>query len=255
MTHLLITHPQLREKIIPAFEKAHGPGYQALIMVDNSQGHSAYSEEALLVSRMNINPAGKQARMRDGWFVRDGHKVIQPMVFPVDHPQHPNQPKGIKAILTERGLYQSRLRGKCKSKCGSESDICCNKRILEMQDDFRQQKSLVQEVIESAGHLCIFLPKFHCELNFIEFFWGLVKKYLRDNCDYTFDTLKANMPKALESVRLNTIRRWEHRMYRWMEAYRSGLGTTDAQLHVRKFSSTKYKSHRRIPEAVARAFD
>jgi len=83
-----------------------------------------------------------------------------------------------------------------------------------MQDDFRQQKSLVQEVIESAGHLCIFLPKFHCELNFIEFFWGLVKKYLRDNCDYTFDTLKANMPKALESVRLNTIRRWEHRMYR-----------------------------------------
>ena len=32
-------------------------------------------------------------------------------------------------------------------------------------------KSLVQEVIEAAGHICIFLPKFHCELNFIEFFW------------------------------------------------------------------------------------
>jgi hypothetical protein len=52
------------------------------------------------------------------------------------------------------------------------------------------QKSLVQEVIESAGHFCLFLPKFHCELNFIEYFWGMVKKYLRDNCDYTFDTLK-----------------------------------------------------------------
>ncbi len=37
---------------------------------------------------------------------------------------------------------------------------------------------LVQEVIEAAGHLCIFLPKFHCELNFIEFFWGWVKRYL-----------------------------------------------------------------------------
>ena len=58
-------------------------------------------------------------------------------------------------------------------------------------------------------------------LNFIEFFWGLVKKYLRDNCDYTFDTLKENMPKALASVKLVTIRRWEHRMRRWMEAYPS----------------------------------
>ena len=31
-------------------------------------------------------------------------------------------------------------------------------------------KSSVQEVIEAAGHLCIFSPKFYCELNFIEFF-------------------------------------------------------------------------------------
>ena len=47
--------------------------------------------------------------------------------------------------------------------------------------------------------------------------------------------------------------RWEHWIYRWMEAYRSGLSTTDAQLQVRQFSSTKYKSHRRVPEMVARA--
>ncbi|KAH7903820.1 hypothetical protein BJ138DRAFT_1020013, partial [Hygrophoropsis aurantiaca] len=102
-----------------------------------------------------------------------------------------------------------------------------------------------------AGHLSIFLPKFHCELNFIEFFWGQVKEYLRDNCDYTFDTLKDNMPKALTSVPLNTIRRWEHCMRRWMEAYRMGLGTSDAQLCVKKFSSTLYTSHRRIPETLA----
>ncbi|KAL1949789.1 hypothetical protein VTO73DRAFT_8670 [Trametes versicolor] len=42
---------QIQEKIIPAFEAAHGPGYQALIMVDNSQGHSAYSADTLLTSR------------------------------------------------------------------------------------------------------------------------------------------------------------------------------------------------------------
>ena len=57
-----------------------------------------------------------------------------------------------------------------------------------------------------------FLPKFHCELKFIKFFWGVVKKCLRDNCDYIFDTLKENMPKALASVNLATLRRWEHRM-------------------------------------------
>jgi transposase len=245
---------QLCEKIIPAFEKVHGPGYQALIMVDNSQGHSAYAEDALLVSRMNINPGGKQARMHDGWYFQNGRKVIQPMNFPQNHPDHPNEPKGVKAVLTERGLYQ-RLRGKCKNKCESEAISCCNRRILELQPDFKEQKSLVQEVIEAAGHLCIFLPKFHCELNFIEFFWGVVKKYLRDNCDYTFATLKENMPKALESVHLSTIRLWEHRMYRWMEAYRSGHGTAAAQLQVRNFSSAKYKSHRRIPETVAQAFD
>jgi hypothetical protein len=41
---------QLTEKIIPVFGNVHGPGYQALIMVDNSQGHSAYAADALLVS-------------------------------------------------------------------------------------------------------------------------------------------------------------------------------------------------------------
>jgi hypothetical protein len=44
-------------------------------------------------------------------------------------------------------------------------------------------------------------------------------------------------------------------MYQWMDAYRAGMGTTDAQKQVKKFSSTKYKSHRHIPENVARALD
>jgi len=44
-------------------------------------------------------------------------------------------------------------------------------------------------------------------------------------------------------------------MYRWMEAYRLGLGTNDAQMQVKNFSSKKYKSHRRVPEMVARVFD
>ncbi|KIM53567.1 hypothetical protein SCLCIDRAFT_91629, partial [Scleroderma citrinum Foug A] len=56
--------------------------------------------------------------------------------------------------------------------------LCCNKWILELQPDFQAQKSLVQETIEATGHMCIFLLKFHCELNFIEYFWGKVKRYI-----------------------------------------------------------------------------
>ena len=126
---------------------------------------------------------------------------------------------------------------------------------MENQPDFLAQKSLVQEVIEEARHLCIVLPKFHCELNLIEFFWGAVKRYLQECCDMSFDTLKENMPVALKSVPLDTIRKWEHRMHRWMNAYREGLDTCQAQLKVKTFSSTKYKSHRRVPETVAATFD
>jgi len=36
---------------------------------------------------------------------------------------------------------------------------CCAKRILKLQ----QPESLVQEVIEKAVHVCIVLPKSHCE--------------------------------------------------------------------------------------------
>jgi hypothetical protein len=204
---------------------------------------------------MNVNPGGKQVSMRDGWFIHEGQKINQPMVFPTNHPQYRNQPKSIKAVLTEQGLYCARLRGKCKNKCDAEATECCNKRILELQADFVEQKSLVQETIKGAGHLCLFFLKFHCELNFIEYFWAQVKRFLRDNCDYTFNTFKENMLKALESVPLTSIRRWEHRMYRWMEAYRSGLGTSAAQLQVKRFGSAKFKSHRRVPETIARAFD
>jgi hypothetical protein len=41
---------QLEKKIIPAFANAHGPGYQAVFLIDNSQGHSAYATDALIAS-------------------------------------------------------------------------------------------------------------------------------------------------------------------------------------------------------------
>lgn len=76
-----------------------------LLLVDNSQGRSAYAVDALLVSRMNFNPGGKQARMRPGWYIQDSYKFVQSMLFPMDHLKYPDEPKGMKQVLVERGLF------------------------------------------------------------------------------------------------------------------------------------------------------
>ena len=52
---------------------------------------------------------------------------------------------------------------------------CCAKRVLSLQEDFQSEKPELQILIEKAGHICIFLPKFHCELNPIELYWGYAK--------------------------------------------------------------------------------
>ena len=103
------------------------------------------------------------------------------------------------------------------------SDNCCAVRVLSLQPDFLAQKPLVKEVIESRGHKVIFYPKFHCELNFIEMFWGAAKRYARNNCDYSFRALEKIVPEALNSVSLEQIRRYARRSWRFMDAYRKVL--------------------------------
>jgi len=51
-------------------------------------------------------------------------------------------------------------------------------RLLSKQDDFRLQESLLEQKIKGKGHVCVFLPKFHCELNPIEMVCCFLKPYL-----------------------------------------------------------------------------
>jgi hypothetical protein len=171
-------------------------------MVDNSQGHGIYAPDALLTQDMNFNPAGSQPRLQDGWFINGlVEKVVQHMNFPVDHPTFPDKPKGTKQILTEWGLFWAKLKMQCKKPdCNPDATNCCAKHIIDLQLDFKEQKSLVHETIEAAGHLCIMLPKYHCELDFIEFFGGAMKRYLWEHCDYTYSGLQKNIPDAMAYV-------------------------------------------------------
>lgn len=64
----------------------------------------------------------------------------------------------------------------------TDDPMCCAARILSLQSDFANEKPLLQKVIEEAGHICIFLPKFHCELNPIEIYWVFIK-----HCKFHFN--------------------------------------------------------------------
>jgi hypothetical protein len=63
-----------------------------------------------------------------------------------------------------------------------ESEWCCMYRVLSLQEDFVSEKPRIQHYVESRGHICMFLPKFHCELNPIKLLWGYAK--YREFCSY-----------------------------------------------------------------------
>jgi transposase len=67
---------------------------------------------------------------------------------------------------------------------------CCARHCISVEPDFAAQKEWLREVIEEKGHKILFLPKYHCELNYIENVWGYMKAYLRRSCEYNFDTLE-----------------------------------------------------------------
>lgn len=73
---------QLEEKAIPALENQH-PNCQLLFIFDNSSGHASFASDALVASRMNLGPGGKNVKvMRNGWYLsEDGQKVPTLIIY------------------------------------------------------------------------------------------------------------------------------------------------------------------------------
>ncbi|KAF8595329.1 hypothetical protein BDV93DRAFT_575517 [Ceratobasidium sp. AG-I] len=86
--------------------------------------------------------------------------------------------------------------------------FCCMEKCLSTEADFIGEKPLLQIVIEEAGHLCILLPKFHCELNPIEMYWGYAKQRFRPKCNGSFPLAKKLVPECLDACSVTTIRRF-----------------------------------------------
>jgi len=124
--------------------------------------------------------------------------------------------KGSEVLLAERGLLPpGSLRATCASEAAHSADNrCCCKRLLSSQPDFRSECSALERVVEATarrelvgpygsvvvGHRCLFLPKFHCELNWIERYWGCAKKYARRHCGYSLTALRTCVPIALSQT-------------------------------------------------------
>ena len=76
------------------------------------------------------------------------------------------------------------------------------------QPDFANVESIVETTCQSFGSEVIFLPKFHCKLNFIEQCWGFAKWiYRMKPCPTSGDALERSIVDSLKAVPMNSMQR------------------------------------------------
>ena len=141
---------------------------------------------------------------------------------------------------------------------------CCWSKILASKSDFKAERPLLQSIIEDAGHACLFLPKFHCELNPIELLWAYIKqgKFLfallfsliklisgfcmhQTGADYqrqshtctTWKQFQALFERAHCSCPLTPIEKPFQNIDYQHSAYKLGLRVPEAQRSIKKYSS------------------
>ena len=212
----------------------HFPDKEHVFIFDNATTHTKRADDAISARKMpkntpavgknwgvTVNECDAQGKiihdesgkpkkvvkaMSNGWFA-DGQP--QSFYFPAGHPRE-GVFKGMAEILKERGLVkESKLRYECPGfKCAPGSSACCVRRTLYNQPDFTAVKSLLELACEKRGFKVLFLPKFHCELNFIEQCWGYAKRIYREYPPSKDEKqLQQNILSALAAVPLTMMRK------------------------------------------------
>ena len=103
---------------------------------------------------------------------------------------------------------------------------------LSKYPDFANSKTVVQEKIEARGHMCMFFPKFHCELNVSERNWCHAKKHSRKY---------SKIPEALDTCTPELNKKFFRKTSDYLRAYQEGHTCWSVDKAVKQ-----YKSHRRI---------
>ena len=155
------------EKAVVVFEKQF-PGCIALFIFDQSSAHGSLSPDTLKAFEMNKSDGGKQRKQKDTIIPESNpHPTFRGLVQKMTMPN--GDAKGLQRVLEERGFNICGKKAKCKPICQPDwNKDCCMACLLSNQDDFANQISQLETLIRAAGHECIFLPKFHCEMNPIE---------------------------------------------------------------------------------------
>ena len=127
--------------------------------------------------------------------------------------------KGMEIIIHEHGLWPEKgLNTQCEGfkYVMGKTDCYCHW-LLFTQLDFVNQKSHLEEFITSWGHICDYYPKYHCELNFIEQYWGAAKLIYRTS-PKTIDVkeMEENVKNSLDDVPVVQI--WCWASWTWYQA-------------------------------------
>ncbi|OJA16726.1 hypothetical protein AZE42_11340 [Rhizopogon vesiculosus] len=72
---------------------------------------------------------------------------------------------GQEDTLANHKIADAELEGDQDETESATDNWCYIYKVLSLQEDFANEKPMLQHLIESRGHVCLFLPKFHCELN------------------------------------------------------------------------------------------
>ncbi|KIJ08616.1 hypothetical protein PAXINDRAFT_88609 [Paxillus involutus ATCC 200175] len=267
---LIIQHAEKAIGIL----KTHYPHDDHVLVFDNATTHVKRADDALSARSMPKNPSqswGITVSVKDskGGVMHDAdgkplktkipmsparfaNGTPQPLYFPEGH-EKASWFKGMAQILRERGFEkEAKLRYECEGfNCAPGATSCCCRRFLFNQPDFVQVESVLETVCCAKGVQVLFLPKFHCELNFIEQCWGRAKRVYRQLPASTKEAdLEKNVLEALSSVPLELMRKYATRSRRFIDAYQKGLDGKQAA-----WAAKKYHGHRILLPSILREFD
>lgn len=226
------------QEVVKALEKRF-PFCEIVMVIDNSPAHRKYDKDSLKVEHLNKHAGGKQPLLRSS-LVRIFRKVtnfkhgmdwsqaqFEEHSLSVPFNQEMNDvvsqrkgaivrktPKGTQRILQERldkfGIGCEYLK---------QMSLTDQRAYLKSQPDFQNTQTQLEDWInnhQNSISTCIYLPRFHPELNiiglcvllvecmlfkftfFVEYWWGILKKYVQARNSGKLQDLKKNFEDAVE---------------------------------------------------------
>lgn len=147
--------------------------------------------------------------------------------------------KGLRLVLTERGLPLGRNQGE---------DVATLQRCADFAPRLAHEKAYAHELMAKEGHICLFGVKYHAELAPIERFWMWLKQKIRNYLDGTLPKLKHLIDQYYGQYTVFDARRAARHCRETLQAYemlaQAGADMDLTDLH--KQEEKVYASHRRV---------